>query len=127
MKLEAFSQRSYSINIQILKKMAQEKINVSNKSTALLKFLGIQYQSAFQRHQRSNHCRICEECTAKNTANTLCTPQSIFRVRFSFTSKQLIVEIPYLEELISSVIRHFNLLPYRLVLQFRIVTEGDAW
>ena len=38
-----------------------------------------------QRLQSSNHCRICEERTAKNTANKLCTPKSIFRVRFSFS------------------------------------------
>ena len=41
--------------------------------------------------------------------------------------EELSVEIPYLEQLISSVIRHFDLLPYTLVSQFRIVTEVDAW
>ena len=46
---KALSQGSHSINIRILRKMAQEKINATNKSTALLNFLGKHYQSAFQK------------------------------------------------------------------------------
>ena len=64
--------------------MAQEKINASNKSTELLNFLGIHYQSAF--HKDFKVAIIAESVTnaQPKTANKLCTPQSIFRVRFSF-------------------------------------------
>ena len=125
---KALSQGSHSINIRILRKMAQEKINASNKSTALLNFLGIHYQSAF--HKDFKVAIIAESVTNTQPKTQLINcllRKAYFDSDSRFTSKQLSVEIPYLEQLISSVIRHFNLLPYTLVSQFRIVTEVDAW
>ena len=108
--------------------MAQEKINASNKSTALLNFLGIHYQSAF--HKDFKVAIIAESVTNAQPKTQLINcvlRKAYFDSDSRFTSKQLSVEIPYLEQLISSVICHFNLLPYPLVSQFRIVPEVDAW
>ena len=107
--------------------MAQEKINASNKSTALLNFLGIHYQSAF--HKDFKVAIIAESVKNAQSKTQLinCVLRKVyFESDSRFTSRQLSVEIPYLEQLISSVIRHFNLLPYTLISRFWIVTEVDA-
>ena len=87
--------------------MAQEKINASNKSTALLNFLGTHYQSAF--HKDFKEAIIAESVTNAQPKTQLINcvlRKAYFDSDSCFTSKQLSVEIPYLEQLISSVIRH---------------------
>ena len=94
----------------------------------LLNFLGIHSQSAFHKDfQGAIIAESVKNAQPKTQLINCVLCKAYFESDSCFTSKQLSVEIPYLEQLILSVICHFSLLPNPLVSQFRIVKDVDAW
>ena len=78
-----FSQLSQSINIRILRKIEGEKSNVRNKSTALLKFLEMQYQGAFHLVFKVTIIAKCVKSAQVKMKRINCVlREANFRVRF---------------------------------------------